>query len=209
MSPIAGSVEELLALAIRHLNAGQHSRARLLCEQAVATHPPHPAIEQLLAHISLAHDDAAAGLAHATASLALRPEHAPTLIVAAGAARALGALGQAADHCAHALRLQPERADLWFQLSLLRHDLHDLQGAAQALRELLRLEPQRAEAEVNLGIVLQEDGQLDAAMRAYGRAYRLREDTFGRIAHALATPNVGRVWLDLDALGASLRSAPA
>jgi len=57
--------------------------------------------------------------------------------------------------------------------------------------------------------VLQEDGQLDAAMRAYGRAYRLREDTFGRIAHALATPNVGRVWLDLDALGASLRSAPA
>jgi hypothetical protein len=32
---------------------------------------------------------------------------------------------------------------------------------------------------------------------------------FGRIAHALATPNVGRLWLDLDDLRAELARVPA
>ena len=182
MSPVRTSVEELLALAIRHVNAGQRQRAQLLCEQAVATHPPHPAVQQLLAVISLQDGDAAAAAEFAAASLALRPDHAPTLRVA---------------------------ADAWFQRSLARHGAGDLAGEAQALREVLRLAPERVEAEVNLGIVLQDGGQIDAAMRAYGRAYRAREDTFGRIAHALAVPNVGRLWLNLDDLRAALRDAPA
>ena len=109
----------------------------------------------------------------------------------------------------HAVGLAPDHADAWFQLALVRQDLRDLDGAAQALRRVLQLMPKRAEAEVNLGIVLQESGRIDEALRAYGRAYRQREETFGRIAHALATANVGRLWLDLDELRAALRSAPA
>jgi hypothetical protein len=46
-------------------------------------------------------------------------------------------------------------------------------------------------------------------MRAYARAYCLREETFGRIAHALATPSVGRLWLRLDDLRAELRALGA
>jgi len=180
MSPVTASVEELLGLAIRHVNAGQRDRARLLCEQAVAKHPPHPAVQQLLAVMQ--EGDVAAAAELAAASLALRPDHPPTLRVA---------------------------ADAWFQLSLARHDQGDLAGEAQALREVLRLAPERVEAEVNLGIVLQDKGEIDAAMRAYGRAYRAREDTFGRIAHALASANVGRLWLNLDDLRAALRNAAA
>ena len=179
-TPATATIENLLGLAIRHVNAGQRDRARLLCEQAVATHPPHPAVQQLLAVIALQDGDATAATELATASLALRPGHAPTVKVA---------------------------ADAWFQCSLARHDHADLAGEVHALREVLRLAPERAEAEVNLGIALQDGGEIEAAMRAYGRAYRLREDTFGRIAHALATPNVGRLWLSLDALRAALRAA--
>ena len=180
MSPVRTSVEELLALAIRHVNAGQRDRARLLCEQAVASHPPHPAVQQLLAVIALQDGDATAATELARASLVLRPGHAPTVKLA---------------------------SDAWFQCSLARHGEGDLAGEVHALREVLRLAPERAEAEVNLGIAVQDGGEIDAAMRAYGRAYRLREETFGRIAHALATPNVGRLWLDLDALRAALRAA--
>ena len=179
-TPATATIEELLGLAIRHVNAGQRDRARQLCEQAVATHPPHPAVQQLLAVIALQDGDAPAATELAAASLALRPGHAPTVKVA---------------------------ADAWFQCSLARHDERDLPGEVRALREVLRLAPERVEAEVNLGIALQDGGEIDEAMRAYGRAYRLREDTFGRIAHALATPNVGRMWLELDALRAALRAA--
>jgi tetratricopeptide (TPR) repeat protein len=102
--------------------------------------------------------------------------------------------------------IAPDQADAWFQLSLLRQDRNDLAGAAIALRQVLRIDPGRAEAHVNLGIVLQDSGRADDAMQEYGRAYRLREDTFGRIAHALSTPSVGRLWLDLDALRDALRA---
>jgi len=103
----------------------------------------------------------------------------------------------------------PSLHDAWFRLSLVRQDLGDFDGAIDALHRVLALTPHHAEAEVNLGIVLQETGRIDDAMQAYGRAYRLREDTFGRIAHALSTPRVGRLWLDLDTLRAALRAAAA
>ena len=174
------SVDELLGLAIRHVNAGQPERARILCDQAARIHAPHPAVLQLLATLDLTQGEPDRARSQAEASLALRPDHPPTR------------------------RLL---ADAWFQIALRDHDLKRLDAAAMALRAVLRLAPERAEAQVNLGIVLQEDGRIDEAMSAYGRAYRLREDTFGRIAHALSAPRVGRVWLRLDDLRAALRVA--
>ena len=234
MTTSAVSVEKLLDLAIRHANAGQRERAKSLCEQADAAHPAHPAVLQLLAVFSLLDGDVAGARRHASASLALRPDHVPTLVVAADAARAgrafeealtyytrahglqsdrvdiglsLGALQHrcglvrpALQTLEHAAGLAPDQADVWFQLALVRQDLRDLDGAVQALRRVLQLAPERADAEVNLGIALQESGRIDQALSAYGRAYRLRADTFGRIAHALAAANVGRVWLNLDEL---------
>lgn len=202
----ATTVEELLGLAIRHVNDGQRDRARLLCEQAAQSHPPHPAVHQLLAVLDLQQGAAAQALQHAAASLALRPDHLPTLRVAADAARAAGDLRAASATLERLVSLAPAQADGWFDLALVRQDLHDLGGAALALRQVLQLTPERAEAAVNLGIVLQEDGQIDAAMRAYGRAYRLRADSFGRIAHALSAPNMGRLWLSLDDLRSVLRA---
>ncbi len=172
-------IEALLDLAIRHANHGQPEQARLLCEHAMGAFAPHPAVLQLLAVLALQQGQPVEAGRHAAASLALRPDHAPTL--------------QAAG-------------EAWFQVSLQRQDAHDLDGAAEALREVLRLMPGRAEAQVNLGIVLQESGRMDEAMLAYGRAYRLREDTFGRIAHALSTPKTGRLWLRLDDLRTALTS---
>ena len=171
----------MLAAAIRHVNAGEREQARQLCERLAATRAPHPAVQQLLAVVSLQEGDCAAVAKFAAASLALRPGHAPTLHVA---------------------------ADAWFRLSLARHAQGDAAGEMQALREVLRVAPQHVEAEVNLGLALQEGGAIDEAMRAYGRAYRLREDSFGRIAHALASVSTGRLWLSLDDLRAALRAAP-
>lgn len=208
MAPTA-TVEELLSLAIRHANAGQHERARVLCAHAVAAHPPHPAVLQLLAVLDLRQGAAARARDHAAASLALRPDHLPTLRVASDAARALGASAEALGFLERVVALAPGHTEGWFQIALVRQDVRDLDGAAEALRVVLRQAPERADAEVNLGIVLQEGGRADDAMRAYGRAYRLREDTFGRIAHALSTPGVGRLWLRLDDLRAALRDAPA
>jgi tetratricopeptide (TPR) repeat protein len=237
------SLEAQLALAIGHVNAGRADSALRLCEEAMAAHPPHPAVLQLLAVLYLQGGDHIRAGASIAASLALRPDHGPSLLVAGDVARAIADLPSALAYHRHARDLLPERADAayalaqtlgesgrgaeaeaefertvrlapahaqaWFKLALRRQDRRDFVGAAAALRELLRVAGPRAEVEVNLGIVLQEAGKLDEALAAYGRAFRLQDDSFGRIAHALAAPGCGRLWLDLDALRECLRTMPA
>ena len=203
----AATADEVLQLAIRHVNAGLPERALLLCEHAVAEHPPHPGVLQLMALLSLRLGHMAPAHEHAQASLGLRPDHLPTLMLGAEAARAAGDASDAARLLERAVALAPDHADAWFQLALARQDLHRPGAAAEALQVVLRLAPERAEAQVNLGIVLQELGRVDDAMRAYARAYRLREDSFGRIAHALCAPSAGRLWLQLDELRAALRAS--
>lgn len=209
MTTINANIEEILATAIGFVNAGQDDQARKLCAHAASFLPPHPAVLQLFAVIELRGGRASQARFHAAASLALRPDHIPTLIVASDAARAEGDFAAASDILERVVTLSPAHVNAWFQLALVRQDLHDLPGAVAALHEVLLREPERADAEVNLGIVLQEEGNLEEAMRAYGRAYRLREDTFGRIAHALSTPNVGRLWLNLEALRVALNECAA
>jgi tetratricopeptide (TPR) repeat protein len=202
-------IADLISLGIRLVNAGQRERARVVCEQAVAAYPAHPAVHQLLAVLDLQAGQPAQAGAHAALSLKLRPDHVPTLLVLGDAALAQRDLAAASLALERAAALAPEQAEAWFKVSLVRQDLRDSDGAIAALERALALNPDRVDALVNLGIVLQEAGRLDDALRAYGRAYRLREETFGRIAHALATPSTGRLFLNLDDLRAELLSAAA
>jgi tetratricopeptide (TPR) repeat protein len=201
-------IADLVALAVRLVNADQPARARIVCEQAVAAWPAHPAVHQLLAVLDMQAGQPASALSHATLSLRLRPDHVPTLLVQGDAALAQRDLPAASHALERAVALAPDNADAWFKVSLARQDQRDLDGAITALERVLATHPDRVDALVNLGIVLQEIGRIDDALRAYGRAYRLRPQTFGRIAHALATPNVGRLWLDLDELRGELAKAP-
>jgi cytochrome c-type biogenesis protein CcmH/NrfG len=201
-------IADLVALAVRLVNADQPARARIVCEQAVAAWPAHPAVHQLLAVLDMQAGQPASALSHATLSLRLRPDHVPTLLVQGDAALAQRDLPAASHALERAVALAPDNADAWFKVSLARQDQRDLDGAITALERVLATHPDRVDALVNLGIVLQESGRIDDALRAYGRAYRLRPQTFGRIAHALATPNVGRLWLDLDELRGELAKAP-
>jgi cytochrome c-type biogenesis protein CcmH/NrfG len=202
-------IADLIALAVRLVNANQPARARIVCEQAVAAWPAHPAVHQLLAVLDVQAGQPTSAMSHATLSLRLRPDHVPTLLVLGDAALAQRDLQAASQALERAVALAPDNGDAWFKVSLVRQDLRDLDGAIAALQRVLASSPERVDALVNLGIVLQESGRIDDALRAYGQAYRLRPQTFGRIAHALATPGVGRLWLDLDDLRAELARAAA
>lgn len=84
----------------------------------------------------------------------------------------------------------------WFLLGLLRQDANDPAGAVQAFQGAIAARPAYHEAEFNLAVVLQEAGDVDTALGHYARAWQLQPDSFGRVAQALVSPAVGRLWLD-------------
>lgn len=95
-------------------------------------------------------------------------------------------------------------ANLWFAYGLICQDSRDPVTAITAYRRALHLSPELAEAHVNLGICLQQTGDIAGAKAAFGRAMRLRSDTFGRIAQALPAAPRGELWLDFERLRQSL-----
>jgi Flp pilus assembly protein TadD len=310
VSEAAGTPEAALARAVALLRQGDLEGAATLCRQLLHRAPRDPALHQLAAAIALQRGNAREAAGWAASSLALRPDHPPTLLLAGRAARAAGERRQALDffRCAQqlaparaeaaflacimllelgdpqaqslvatllerfpddvegwqalgtalqqagqaaaalvaftraaraavahapedaaaalrlglclrqggdsaaalaalerAVTLAPSLADAWFALGLARQDARDFGGAVAAYRTALARRPDLAEAAVNLGISLQQSGDLAAAKAAYGEALRLRDDSFGRIAQALAAAPTGEVWLDLAALRRSLR----
>lgn len=174
------TVEQGLAQAIALHNAGRAADAQRVCEQWLHAEPQHPALHQLLAVLRLEAGEARAATEHIEQSLQLRPGHAPT--------RQIG-------------------AQAWFACAVQAHAGHDAAGEEAALRRAVALWPAHVPACVNLGIALQAQGRRDDAMGWYGRAYRLRPDSFGRIANALCSEPSGALWLDLDALRAALAAA--
>lgn len=201
-------VDVLLSEAVQFVNAAQPERAWRLCEQALSRHPPHPGIHQLLALLALQQDRFALAHQHAAASLLLRPDHLPTLVLQVDAARAAGLVSTLAPALERIVVLDASRIEAWFQLAVLRQDALDFVGAQDALRQVLRLDPLRVDARMNLGMVLQALHLMPQALASYGQAYRLQPSCFGRIAHALASASSGSLWLSLEALRADLLRAP-
>ncbi|WP_419728801.1 tetratricopeptide repeat protein [Lichenicola sp.] len=118
--------------------------------------------------------------------------------------RAAGRDEDAAAALARAVSTGAAPAEIWFSLGLLRQDQHDDAGATAAYRAALRMRPDFHEAALNLGVALGETGQIEAALDAYAQAWRLRPDSFGRIAQSLVSGRAGLLFLDPAALRACL-----
>src|SRR5690349_4228392 len=81
--PTAPALESTLAEAIGLYNAGDRAGAEAACRVAIARHGAHPAVDQLLAVLCHERGAVAEAREHVERSLAARPDHGPTLIVAA------------------------------------------------------------------------------------------------------------------------------
>ena len=117
-----------------------------------------------------------------------------------------GEFALAATFLGRAAAQKEASPSVWFDLGLARQDLRDHAGAATAYRKAIELKGDHVEALFNLGVVLQEMGDLDDAMRAYAQCYRLRPESFGKIAMALTSASHGGLWLDQAALRKKLES---
>ncbi|MCX7279020.1 MAG: tetratricopeptide repeat protein [Burkholderiales bacterium] len=206
LQPAEPAAHQLLALM--QLQAGALNLARSHVHSSLQARAQHAPTLLLAGKIARAQNDLAAATDYLAQACALNPAH-PESAYLLGLTLCERGQNAAAVTVLQSLVLQhPQHAAAWFQLGVARQDLGEMAAAVAAFQTTLQLQPRYVEAAVNLGIAQQETGALPAAMAAYGQAYRLRADTFGRIAQALTSSPHGALWLDLGALKATLAALP-
>jgi tetratricopeptide (TPR) repeat protein len=160
------SLEGMLGSIIELVNQGQLELAWALCRRAETAYPAQPAVQQMLAVLSLQRGEPQQANGYATASLVLRPNHVPTLVVAGDAARLVGEIGRAVTYYSQAHALQPDRPDICLALGVSQYQCGQLQSASLTLERCVRLAPTLVDGWFNLALVRQDLRDLDGAISA-------------------------------------------
>ncbi len=180
--------------ACRLLRAGDPTAAGLLPQ--LEAFPSHVPGWLVLGALLRDRGQPVAALVACGRVLEVTPGHRDALYIAAQCERTLGRDDAAGARLELAVGIDGHFAEGWYSLAVLRQDRRQPGPAAEAYRRALQATPGHHEAALNLGVALQELGDLEAALDAYAVAYRLRPESFGRIAQSLVSGRVGALWLD-------------
>lgn len=158
-----------MATALQSYNAGRFADAEQACRQLLLHAPRHPAVHQLLAVLALNDQRIAVAHQHIVLSLAERPRHGPSLLIAGKVARAEGDPATAAQYFAAAAVAMPDagEADYLHAEMLLESAPPD---AIAVLRRLLARQPRHAPAWCLLGLALRKSEDLAGAVEAFRTA---------------------------------------
>jgi len=170
MTPVA--FRECFRAAVQSLNAGDLSAASAACENLLKFAPDDPAVLQLHGTILLRGKAPGLALEILQRSLVARPGHVPSLILAARAAKAVGALAEASAFLRDAVACAPDLREPAFLLCETLLALRDA-GLGGVLTHLHRRFGNEAAVEwQSLGLMLQRAGQRAAALAAFTAAAR-------------------------------------
>ena len=155
--------------ALAELRAGRIERAAVLSHRILDAAPQDPAAHQLAATIAFRRGRLDDATRSAKSSLSLRPDHSPTLILAARVARAAKDLAQARIWSETAARLAPDRPEAAFLNCLTLIESGD-EKARSVLEDLLMRFPNFVEGWREIGEALHRTGQAKTAVLALARA---------------------------------------
>jgi tetratricopeptide (TPR) repeat protein len=183
MPPPSPGFEQRFRAALAHLNAGELAAAAAECAALRRAAGDDPAVLQLHATIALRSGKPMEARDSIRRSLALRPGHVPSLILAARAAAAAGAPDQAVPLLREAVARAPQLAEPAFLLCRTLLDLDDPSFDAALAHAAKRHAAPAAEWQV-LGLALHRAHRHAAALAAFTRAAvadpTLAEAHFGR-----------------------------
>jgi tetratricopeptide (TPR) repeat protein len=162
-----------IAQALKALNGGAIEEAAEIGRALVQRWPEDASACQVMATIALRRKGPAEAERWALLSLAARPDHYVTLILAAQAAQAMGHLPTALQRFRRAGELDPARPEAAFGVGemLIQHSPSD---AGPIIDDLLSRFPDRTADLVQIGGVLEKSGQAECASRVYGTVVKVQ-----------------------------------
>jgi tetratricopeptide (TPR) repeat protein len=192
------TIEQAVAAAYQHWNAGQPPQAEHLCQQVLKLWPEHAAAVHLLG--LLAYTAGNRALAIEYLQRACRSPSAPALFYSnlAGMLRQDGRMGEAETAARRALALDSQLGAGWTNLGIILQEAGKLEESFDCLKRAVTFAPGSAENHNNLGNTLKRLGRIEEARAQYEAALSLKP------AYAEAHNNLGFL---LHSLGESEKAA--
>jgi tetratricopeptide (TPR) repeat protein/SAM-dependent methyltransferase len=173
-TPSSGSwVDQLLALAHRHAEAGQVAEAESLYRKVLVIDPRQVTALHGLGQVACMTGRNAVALDLFEQAIAVDDRIPELHYSMAAALHALGRLPQAAAHCAKATQLRPDFAEAWFGLGNVLAAQGQFAEASAQFQRAIAARPDYPEALSNLGGALCKLGRTDEAKREWRRATAL------------------------------------
>jgi len=170
------AIDQSLALALQHHQAGRLQEAAEIYRQVVAMQPRNPEALRLLGMIARQQGRLDEAIELIEKSIAIEPARAEAYHNLGDALRSAGNLDAAAAAYARACQLRPDWAEAHGAMGNLLRDQGKLEAAAAAYSRAIALRPELPVGHFNLARVLHDQGQLAEALAAYRKAIQLKPD---------------------------------
>jgi predicted O-linked N-acetylglucosamine transferase (SPINDLY family) len=170
------SIQQALALACQHYQAGQWQQAEQLYLQILQSDPQQIDALHLLGVLAGQTGRMDQAMDYLQAAVRLQPGLAAAHANLGNVYRAQGKLPEAVASFEQAVHLQTSSALAHSNLGNALREQGRLAEAVVHLQQALRLRPDFAAAHYNLGLAFQMQGRLDEAQASYQQAVRLRPD---------------------------------
>jgi len=196
------------AEALRALADGADAKAADIAGAMLQRWPQDASVHQLMAAVALHRSKPAEAERWALSSLAARPDHFATLMLAAHASRSLGNWQGALEKLQRAAELEPKRPEAAFGAAIASIAVNP--GHAQVvIDDLLRRFPNSTEAWAEVGRALERSGQWELAAQAFALAMRARPTAKLHIRFGSALHSLGRRGEAAEAYQKALQLDPA
>ncbi len=168
------SIEEALARAQAHWNAGQAAQAEMLCQRILSVWPGHSDASHLLGLMAHAYGNLDLAISHLRR--ACEAPRAPALYTSnlAEMCRQKGLLVEGEAAARRAVAQNASLPGAWNNLGIILQESGKFEESRQCLERVLALQPNNAEAHNNFGNTAKRLGQVVRAERAWTRALELK-----------------------------------
>lgn len=162
-----------LSRALKALADGEDAKSAAMAESLLRLWPEDPSVRQLMAAIALRQAKPQDAERWALSSLAVRPNHFATLMLAAAAARSREDWRSAHERWARAAELEPRRPEAAFGVAIAAIAI-DPADAARAVDALRQRFPDASPAWADIGAACERIGRWDLAADAFALGLKAR-----------------------------------
>ena len=172
--PQTVSIEQAMAMAYAHWNAGQAAQAEQLCQRVLASWPEYPDALHLLGLLAHTHGNRTLAIDYVKRACASPRASAQYYSNLAEMCRQVGRLEEALPAGRRAVEIDPSHVAAWNNLGILLQEMGQLDESLDCLRRVAELSPDSPESHNNLANTLKRLGRLNEARPHYETAINLR-----------------------------------